>query len=120
MPYRDPDPEDPQVLVGVSLPAGRVEMGEMANAFAEEYAAMGFDENRIIALFHNPFYAGAHRALAALGEEEIERIARESVEVWGRFRVVVREPAEPVRSGGPVRPRGGAGSGRPPLTNEGT
>jgi hypothetical protein len=91
MPYGEPEPDDPHVLVGVALPGGREAAREAAAAFAEEFAAMGFDEERILALFRRPFYAGAHRALRALGEDELRRIVRESLAVWGRFRVVVRD-----------------------------
>ena len=94
MPYGDPDPEDPNVLVGVSLPAGREATVEMARVFAEEFAAMGFDEERLWALFRRPFYAGAHRALRLLGEESIGGIIRESLAVRGACRVVVRDSGD--------------------------
>ncbi len=93
MPYGDPDPEDPSVLVGVALPAGRDAIRQMAYTFAEEFAAMGFDERRLMALFRNPFYAGAHQAWVVLGQSEVEGIVRECVGVWGRFRVVVKDAA---------------------------
>ena len=41
MPYKDPDPSDPNVLVGVVLPAEKETMQEMAYAFAEEYRTPG-------------------------------------------------------------------------------
>ena len=91
MPYGDPDPDDPHVLVGVSLPGDAGSVREMAAAFAEEFAAMGFDEDRILGLFRRPFYAGVHRALGILGEDGIRKIVRESVNVWGRRRLVVRD-----------------------------
>ena len=91
MPYDDPEPDDPHELVGVELPGDRQSLRAMAEAFAEEFAALGFPEGRIRALFREPFYAGAHRALAALGEPEIDRIVSESVAVWGRLRVSVRD-----------------------------
>ncbi len=91
MPYDDPGPDDPNLLVGVILPAGEDSVSEMAYAFAEEFAALGFDEERLMTLFRRPFYAGAHRAFEALGEGRIREIVTECVEVWGRFRVVVRD-----------------------------
>jgi hypothetical protein len=93
MPYNDPDPDDPHVLVGVELAADRESIREMAYAFAEEFATLGFDEARLLALFRSPFYAGAHRALRILGEEEILGIVRESTQIWGRFRVSIRDAA---------------------------
>ena len=86
MPYRDPDPADPQVLVGVGLPAETGTMTEMAYVFAEEFCRMGWDAPRILQVFANPFYAGAYRAYQALGEPALRAIVEECVEVWGRHR----------------------------------
>ena len=97
MPYGDPDPTDPNVLVGVALPAGVDAVRDMAYVFAEEFARLGFDAARLLRLFRNPFYAGAHRAYLALGEPEVRAIAEECVRVWGR------RPAD-----GDASPAGGA------------
>ena len=97
MPYDDPDPQDPNVLVGVSVPAtGDVahSMREMAYAFAEEFASLGYDEHRLLSLFRRPFYAGAHKAFQVLGEAEISKIVRESLSAWGGYRIVVRDTEE--------------------------
>ena len=91
MPYREPDPEDPNILVGVSLPADRESIRQMAISFADEFAALGFDEQRLLKLFRTSFYAGAHRAFRILGESEIRKIIRESVRIWGRYRVRVHD-----------------------------
>ena len=93
MPYRDPEPDDPHELVGVSAPGNRESMCEMAATFAEEFAALGYDERHLLNLFQQPFYAGAHRAYIVLGEVEIRRIVRESLELWGQCRIVVRDSA---------------------------
>jgi len=71
VPYGAPDPTDPNVLVGVELPADQEATRDMAWVFAEEFARMGFDAPRILGLFRSPFYAGAHRALRRLGETEV-------------------------------------------------
>jgi len=86
MPYNDPDPTDPTVLVGVVLPAGAEATLEMAHIFAEEFARMGHDKKQLLSIFQNPFYAGAHQAYRALGEEKIESIIEECLAVWGRAR----------------------------------
>ena len=91
MPYTDPDPSDPSMLVGVELPAEEGTELEMAYAFAEEFARLGFSEARLLALFHHPFYAGAYRTLAALGEEKIKSIIAEAVGFWGKFPVQVQD-----------------------------
>ena len=77
MPYNEPDPEDPNMLVGMALPASAESDREMAWCFAEEFARMGFTRERLMGLFTNPFYAGAFRALKALGQTEIQRIVDE-------------------------------------------
>src|SRR3990172_10792566 len=94
MPYDDPDPSDPSILIGVELPADEASETEMAYVFAEEFARMGFSEQRLLALFHQPFYAGAYRTLAVLGEARIRSIIRETLEIWGRFRPVIEDAPE--------------------------
>ena len=84
MPYDDPDPTDPTMLVGVVLPSGAEAMRDIAYVFAEEFARMGFDGPGVLRLFQDPFYAGAHQAYRALGPEALEEIVRECVGVWGR------------------------------------
>jgi hypothetical protein len=83
MPYDDPEPDDPHLLVGVSLPGGEATTREMAAAFADEFAQMGFDRDRLLGLFSNPFYAGAHAARQLLGDVEITRIVEESLRAYG-------------------------------------
>ena len=93
MPYNEPDPADPQVLVGVGFPAEAETMTEMAYVFAEEFCRMGWDAPRILQVFANPFYAGAYRAYRAMGEPAVRAIVEECVGVWGR------RPGDPTREG---------------------
>ena len=92
MPYDDPDSDDPMELVGVSLPADQEAVKEMAYTFAEEFAQLGYGEQRLLKLFRSPTYAAAHQAWLALGDEEVQRIVKESVDVFGSVRFVVRGP----------------------------
>ncbi len=71
MPYDDPEIDDPQMLVGVSLPGDEENTREMAEAFADEFAQMGFGAAQILEMFRTPFYAGAHRAYSLLGEPAV-------------------------------------------------
>ena len=82
MPYNDPDPSDPNMLVGVMLPADAAATTEMAYVFAEEFARMGHDKQQILALFKNPYYGGAHGAYQSLGEAAIEAIVDECINAW--------------------------------------
>lgn len=86
MPYKEPDPTDPNMLVGVELPANAETTKNMAYVFAEEFARIGFNKSKLMQIFKRPFYAGAHRAYLELGEEEIERIVDECLAIWGRDR----------------------------------
>jgi hypothetical protein len=98
MPYDDPDPQDPMMLVGVALPADRASQVEMACVIAEEFARMGYDERQILQLFKRPFYAGAYAAYRDLGEEAVEAIVRECVGAWGRMRLVDHDAAPRARA----------------------
>ena len=94
MPYHEPDPSDPSILVGVQIPGSEETELEMAYVFAEEFARLGFSEERLQAVFHHPFYAGAHRALQILGEGKIRSIIQETLAVWGRFPIAVQDAAK--------------------------
>jgi hypothetical protein len=91
MPYDDPDPTDPNVLVGVELPGTAESTRDMAYVFAEEFARMGFNKKKLLHVFQTPFYAGAHRAYLELGEAEIEKIVDECLGIWGRLKVNIEE-----------------------------
>lgn len=91
MPYNDPDPSDPNVLVGVVLPADAEAMREMAYVFAEEFARMGYGKSQLLSVFQNPFYAGAHGAYRTLGEEAIHAIIDECLAAWGSVRLIDRD-----------------------------
>jgi hypothetical protein len=95
MPYHEPDPSDPNVLVGVSLPGDEETTREMAIAFAEEFALLGFGEESLLDVFRRPDYQGAHKAYLLLGEAEIASIVSEALAVFGRFRVVIHDRPEP-------------------------
>jgi hypothetical protein len=91
MPYDEPEFDDPQELVGIELPGDEAVTREMAEAFADEFAQLGFDRSQILALYRRPFYAGAHQAWRLLGDEGIARIVDESLAVWSRVACVVTD-----------------------------
>ncbi|HEV8722489.1 MAG TPA: hypothetical protein VGW77_17875 [Candidatus Binatia bacterium] len=86
MSFKDPDPTDPNMLVGVILPADPEATREMAYVFAEEFARMGYTREQLLWLFKNPFYGGAHGAYRALGENETLSIIDECLNVWGQVK----------------------------------
>ncbi|HVR75641.1 MAG TPA: hypothetical protein VMT52_15005 [Planctomycetota bacterium] len=83
MPHDEPDETDPMMLVGVELPADELASLETAMVFAEEFARMGFGEEKLMGIFRNPFYAAAHKAYLALGAKKVAEIVRENVQFWG-------------------------------------
>jgi len=117
MPYNDPDPTDPNILVGVVLPADAEAMREMAYVFAEEFARLGHDRQQILTLFKSPFYAGVHGAFRALGEKEIASIVDECLGAWGGIRFSILDFGFSIGGGGEIQNRqskiqnGGRGGG---------
>jgi hypothetical protein len=91
MPFKDPDPTDPNMLVGVLLPADAEATRDMAYVFAEEFARLGYTREQLLWLFKNPFYGGAHGAYRALGENETLSIIDECLNVWGTIRITVQD-----------------------------
>ena len=91
MPFKEADPSDPNMLVGVMLPADAEATRDMAYVFAEEFARMGYSREQLLWLFKNPFYGGAHGAYRSLGEKEILSIVDECLKVWGKLRVSVQD-----------------------------
>jgi hypothetical protein len=97
MPFKDPDPTDPNMLVGVVLPADAEATRDMAYVFAEEFARLGYTREQLIWLFKNPFYGGAHGAYRTLGENETLSIIDECIAVWGGIKVSVQD-VQPVQT----------------------
>ena len=95
MPFDEPEFDDPQELLGVELPGDESVTREMAAAFADEFAQLGFTRAQILALYRKAEYAGAHQAWRLLGDEEIGRIVDESLGVWSRFQWVVTDSDPP-------------------------
>ena len=100
MPYKDPDPTDPNMLVGVMLPADAEATRDMAYVFAEEFARLGYTREQLLWLFRNPYYGGAHGAYRMLGENETLAIIDECLNVWGSIRIRVQDvqTVQPLRS----------------------
>src|SRR3989337_1818496 len=91
MPYQDPDPTDPNMLVGVVL-GGAVEPSrDVAYVFAENSPRLGYTREQLLWLFKNPFYGGAHGAYQQMGETEILSIIDECLAVWGTVKIIVQD-----------------------------
>ena len=48
MPFDDPEPSDPSMLIGVAVPGSEAATREMVAAFADEFAQVGFDLSEIL------------------------------------------------------------------------
>ena len=82
MPKHEPDARDPMTLTGVEVPADKEDVEAMARGFAEEFAASGWREDRLVKMFRNPFYAGPHLAWKQLGEARVKTIVHEAARPW--------------------------------------
>lgn len=93
MPNNDPHPRDPQLVIGAFLPGKPETMREMAEVFADEFARIGYSAPKILALFENPFFTGAHAALRVLGELAVCKIIAQAVVRWPTTRVAPTPPS---------------------------
>lgn len=73
MPKDEADPEDPMELNGVALWTEEDTQESMAECFIVEFIRLGYDHQRILGLFRNPFYIGMHMVLENRGEEYVRR-----------------------------------------------
>jgi hypothetical protein len=110
MAHKDIEADDPMELVGVVLPADLEATREMAYVFAEEFARMGYDRNRLVSVFKNPFYGGAYGAYQALGEPATLAIIDECIGAWGQakfsildFGFSIAEQKEEIHNPAPIQ-----------------
>ncbi len=84
MPKHETDPEDPMELCGVGLLTAEDTSETMTECFIEEFLRLGYDAERLLALFRNPFYTGVNMVLQNRGEEFVRRKIAEVFGWWGR------------------------------------
>ena len=79
-PLENPAPDDPMEIVGVVLdrPIDDEGLDRMARTFVEEYTIMGWPPKRILGMFQQPFFGGAHVAYERLGEERIVELIEQA------------------------------------------
>jgi hypothetical protein len=75
--------EDPMELVGVVMPGEPGMLEAMAECLVEEYIRLGWDEERLMALFASPLYMATHRIYRAQGEEYVRTLIRRLQAQWG-------------------------------------
>jgi hypothetical protein len=75
--------DDPMEFVGTAVPATEKSDEEMTRAVTEEFLLMGFDRDRLMRLFRDPFYAGTHRIFVERGEAFVEGVVDAVLSDWG-------------------------------------
>ena len=80
--------EDPLELVGMVLPGDAGQLERMAETIVEEYARMGWDEQRLITLFIHPLFMATHRIYLQKGEAYVKDLIRHTCT---RYRIPTAE-----------------------------
>jgi hypothetical protein len=86
------EPDDPMGLVAVDVPAGELDL--MAECLVDEYVRLGTTDAQLLAIFKNPFFAGAHALYRARGEEHIKAVIARVRQQWGQPRFTTTERTE--------------------------
>ncbi len=74
--------QDPMELIAMVLPGNEGTLDEMAKCLIEEYVRLGWDEVRLMTLFHNPMFLGTHRIFRLKGEEYVKALIHETQQRW--------------------------------------
>lgn len=95
------DPEDPMEIVGVELSGqGEAEVWDMALCYAEEFARDGWSEEKLMAMFKNPYYQGPHLVWLQKGDAFVLSVIQEAMRMWQSMRR--KAPADSGEKGDPV------------------
>lgn len=69
----DDDPMEP-IAMQLPCPPGFDATGVMARCLVEEYAMMGFDRERLLAMFKNPFYQALYSVTQRRGDPYVQAV----------------------------------------------
>lgn len=75
---KEAEPDDPLMLVGVAVPVDEATFDEMARCLVDEYVRDGWTDDRLLALFRSPFYAGLHVIWRRRGEHWVRDLIAET------------------------------------------
>jgi hypothetical protein len=87
------DADDPMGLVAVDVLQGDPDL--MAECLVEEFVRLGLTDERLLALFRSPFYAGAHAIWRARGDAHVTALITRVRARWGHPRFTVRHATGP-------------------------
>ena len=77
------EPDDPMEMIGVEIRGQSEEaLRDMALCFAEEFVRDGFSEEKVLALFRNPYYKGPYLAWKQKGDEFVKSVIRDAMRMW--------------------------------------
>lgn len=77
------EPDDPFEIVGVELPGqSEAQLRDMALCFAEEFVRDGWEEEKILRMFHNPQYHGPYMVFQQKGDDFIRPVIKEAINMW--------------------------------------
>ncbi|MBI4027901.1 MAG: hypothetical protein HY360_23150 [Verrucomicrobia bacterium] len=82
MPKDQFDPQDPMEFTSVGLATTEDTLEPMAEAFVEEFMWLGYDPERIFALFRQPVYAGMHVIYQARGADFVRQLIARVFAAW--------------------------------------
>ena len=88
MPKHEADPSDPMELVGEVCQLESEGPKLLARCLAEEFLALGRDQEQVMELFRSPEYALAHRAWNELGDVRVFLIVSELARARERSRTI--------------------------------
>ncbi len=88
---KPPEMDDPLELVGVPVPVDEATFDEMAECVVEEYVRDGWSDERLMHLFHSPFYAGLYVIHRRRGEAWVRSLIARNRARWQR-----PDPAEEI------------------------
>jgi len=75
--------DDPLEIIGVELPnQTEDQLRDMALCMAEEFAREGWDEEKLLAMFKNPFYQGPYLAWKQKGDEFVKSVIKDALAMW--------------------------------------
>ena len=76
---REFEADDPLALVPavMDVPMDDASYRQMAETFVEEYMLLGFSDEKIAELFHNPYYRATHQILKSKGEAYVTELIKE-------------------------------------------
>lgn len=78
MAQKEFEEDDPMELAGMVVPLdgekGRQAEESMIGCFIEEYLMLGYDQEKIVELFRDPFYQATHAVYLTRGENHIRQM----------------------------------------------